>query len=293
MKTQPLKQYATIIVLLVFAFTSCKTTKLVTIEKVKPISTNRLIKKIEDNSFDYDVMAIKRIACQYEGPNDKRSFRANLKSEKDKRMLLTLSKINVPIARLYLTPDSVKMVNYLDKSYLTEDYDYLSDFVNADLDFKMIQSIISNEAFSYNDGERDNDLKDFVSYIDSGRYVLQSLKNRKLNKILRKGNEDKIDRYLKKLDEDDFVIQRLFVDPKTFKIEKIELDDQSNNRKVTVDFSEFEKVNRQLYPGDIDIYFASPEKELSIKIKLSKFSTDKDQSFNFNIPDRYDRVKRP
>jgi hypothetical protein len=293
LKTQPLKQYTTIIVLLVFAFTSCKTTKLVTIEKVKPISTNRLIKKIEDNSFDYDMMAIKRIACQYEGPNDKTSFRANLKSEKDKRMLLTLSKINVPIARLYLTPDSVKMVNYLDKSYLREDYDYLSDFVNADLDFEMIQSIISNEAFSYRDSERDNDFKDFVSYIDSGRYVLQSLKNRKLNKILRKGKEDKIDRYLKKLDEDDFVIQRLFVDPKTFKIQKIELDDQSNNRKVTVDFSEFEKVNRQLYPGDIDIYFASPKKELSIKIKLSKFSTDKDQSFNFNIPDRYDRVKRP
>ena len=263
---------------------------MVTIEKVRPISTNRLIKKVEEKSFDYKMLSIKRIACQYEGPNDKTSFRANLKSEKDKQILVTLSKINVPVARLYLTPDSVKMVNYLNKTYLNEDYQYLSDFVNADLDFETVQAIINNEAFSYRDNEHDNDFKEFVSYIDSGMYVLQSIKNRKLNKVLKKGKEDKVDRYLKKLDEEDFIVQHLYIDPKTFKIRKIVLDDQSNERKVTVDFSEFVNVEKQLYPGSIDIHFASPEKNLSMKIKLSKFSMEKDQSFNFNIPEKYDRM---
>ena len=96
---------------------------------------------------------------------------------------------------------------------------------------------------------------------------------------------------MNKLGEDDFIVQHLYIDPKTFKIRKIVLNDQSNSRKVTVDFSDFEKVDRQLYPGNIDILFASPEKDLSMKIKLSKFSTEKDQSFNFNIPDKYDRIQ--
>ncbi|KOH43787.1 DUF4292 domain-containing protein [Sunxiuqinia dokdonensis] len=283
------------IIILIFVvflgISSCKTSKVVSTEKIRPMNTNRLIRKVQDKSFDYDMLAIKRIVCQYEGPDEKASFRANLKSEKDKQILLTISKINIPLARLLLTPDSVRMVNYLKKEYLEEGYEYLSDLVNMELNFDLVQSIISNDAFSYRDDPRDNDFREFVSYADSGMYILQSIKNRKLDKIEQKGKEDKIDRYLNKLGEDDFIVQHFYIDSKTFKIRKIVLDDQSNSRKVTVDFSDFEKVDRQLYPGNINILFASPEKELSMKIKLSKFSTEKDQSFNFNIPDKYDRIQ--
>lgn len=291
MKTISQRHTIIVILLIFFGISSCKTSKVVTTEKIRPISTNRLIRKVEDKSFDYNVLAIKRIICQYEGPGEKASFRANLKSEKDKQILLTISKINIPLARLLLTPDSVKMVNYLKKEYLEEQYGYLSDLVNMELDFELVQSIISNDAFSYRDDPRDNEFREFVSYTDSGMYILQSIKNRKLEKIELKGKEEKMDRYLNKLGEDLFIVQYLYIDPKTFKVRKIVLDDQSNDRKVTVNFSDFEKVNRQLYPGNIDILFASPEKDLSMKIKLSKFSTENDQSFNFNIPEKYDRIQ--
>ena len=92
------------------------------------------------------------------------------------------------------------------------------------------------------------------------------------------------------MDGDDFIVQHLYIDPQTFKIRKITLDDQTNDRKVTVLFSEFVTVGRQLYPGDINIRFENAEKDLSMQIKLSKFSTEKDQSFNFNIPDKYSRM---
>jgi hypothetical protein len=272
-----------------FGLASCKTAREVTVEKVRPISTNRLIKKVDENSFDYKYLNIKRIVVQYDGPDEKTSFRASLKSEKDKQLQVSISKLNFPVARMHLTPDSVKLVNYMEKSYLLEDYDFLSGFVNADLDFEMVQAVISNEAFSYRDDPRDNDFKDFVSYTESGMYILQSLKRRKLTKIAKKGGEEKMDRYLNKLNEENFIVQQLYIDPKTFKIRKILLDDQSNQRTAAINFSEFEKIGGQLYPGSIDIKFASQEKDLSIKIKLSKFSTEKD-SFSFNVPEKYSRV---
>lgn len=274
---------------MLFGFASCKTAREVTVERVRPISTNKLIRKVEENSFDYKYLNIKRIVVQYDGHDEKTSFRASLKSEKDKQLQVSISKLNFPVARMHLTPDSVKLVNYMEKSYLLEDYDFLSGFVNADLDFEMVQAVISNEAFSYRDDPRDNDFKDFVSYTESGMYILQSLKRRKLTKIAKKGGEEKMDRYLNKLNEENFIVQQLYIDPKTFKIRKILLDDQSNQRTATINFSEFEKVNGQLYPGSIDIKFASQEKDLSIKIKLSKFSTEKD-SFSFNVPEKYSRV---
>ncbi len=290
MKNKQIHQVLPIFILLVIGIVSCKAPKVVTVEKVRSISTNRLIKNIEDNAFQYDWLSIKRIACQYETPDDKTSFRANLKSEKDNRVLLTFSKLNVPVGRLLLTPDSVKLINYLDKNYVLKDYDYLSNIVNADLTFDVVQSVLSNSPFSYREDPRDNDYKEFVSYIDSGMYVLQSIKIRKLDKIENKGKEEKIERYLKKLEEDNFVVQYLYVDPNTFKIREIILDDKSNNRKVNIEFSDFSDLESQLYPGQINIFFESPTNTLKMKVKLSKFSLEEDSNFNFKIPEKYKKA---
>jgi hypothetical protein len=276
------------ILLTVLVFTSCKTSKTITTyEKLKPISTNRLIKNVEDNAFEYNGLDIKRIACVYENSGNKTSFRASLSSENDKFIQLSISKLNLPVARILLTPDSVKMVNYLEKNYFLGDYSYIGQRLGATIDFQVVQSILTNDVFSYRKDEKDKDFKEFVSYSDNGMYVLQSLKNRKLEKINRKGKEEKIDRYLKKLDEESFIVQYLYIDPKTYKVRKIVMDDVTENRNVTVDFDEFTAVGEQLYPGNINIHFLSPDNDLKMKIRMSKFSLDSDPDINFKIPEKY------
>lgn len=269
---------------------SCKAPKTLTIEKLKPISANRLIRNVEENAFDYKNLDISKISCQYETPDNKTSFRASLKWEQDQYVYLMLSKMNIPVARVLLQPDSVKMINYLEKNYFLEDYSFLQKFISADIDFDVVQSIISNNVFSYREDSKDNDFKEFVSYTDSGMYVLQSLKNRKLVKIQQKGKDDKIDRYLKKLGEEDFLVQYLHIDPQTFKVRKIILDDQFSSRKVQVDFDEFVPVENQLYPGIINVHFKSPENDLKMSLRLSKISNEKNSDLNFNIPEKYKRV---
>jgi hypothetical protein len=261
-----------------------------TATRLKPINTNRLIRNIGENSFNYHSFDIKRISCQYETPHEKTSFRASLESVKDQYVLLSLTKINMPVARVLLTPDSVKVINYFEKTYMTKDYSYLNKFFNADVDFDVIQSILTNDIFSYRDDPRDHDFREFVTYADSGLYVLQSLKNRKLQKIERKRKEEKIDRYLRKLDEESLIIQSLYVDPVHYKIRRIVLDDRDEQKNLTINFSEFQPVDGKLYPGDIQIRFTGPGDFLTVKIKLAKFSTQTDQEFSFKIPERYKRV---
>lgn len=227
----------------------------------------------------------------YETPDEKTSFRANLESVKDKHIMVSLSKLNLPVARLLLTPDSVRMVNYFEKTYLIRDYSYLKDFFNADIDFELVQSILANHVFSYRNGQGDQDFREFVTYADSGMYVMQSLKNRKLEKIERKSKEERAERYLKKFEEEDLIIQSLYIDPVNFKIKKIVLDDRGEEKTLTVRFSDFQPVGNKLYPGDIQIYFRGPDDFLNIRIKLSKFSTQTDQpELNFKIPERYKRL---
>ena len=276
---------------MILGFTSCKTPTAIITGDLRAMSAKRLIDNIEENAFDYKGLQIKRISCQYEDGDEKTTFRANLQSAKDEYIFLTLSKLNVPVGRLLLTPDSVKMINYLQKNYFIEDYNFLEDFVSADIDFYTVQSILTSDVFSYrDDDEVETDFKEFVSYTYSGMYVLQSMKNRKLNKILEGGNDGKMDRFLKKMDDDALIVQYLYIDPSNFKIRKIILDDLTNKRKVNVDFDEYELVDNQLYPGNIDIHFTSETSNLRLKVELNNFSTEYSSEYNFRIPEKYERT---
>ncbi len=288
MKKNPFQFKYISALLVLLAFASCKSGKNLTADdKLKPISTNRLIKNVEENAFQYESLDIKRIACVYETPDNKISFRATLTSERDSNIQVNISKMNLPVGRVLLTPDSVKMVNYLQRNYFLGDYSFMEKMLGAAVDFNTVQAIMANDVFAY----RSDDM-DFESYVDNGQYVLQSMKNRKLNKINRKGKDDKVDRYLNKIDEESFVVQYLWIDPNTFKVNKILIDDLSEDRKLTVDFSEFTEVENQLYPGSIDVLFESATSKLGLKVKLSRFSLDSDTSVDFKIPEKYKPLKR-
>ena len=276
--------------MLLLAMVSCKAPETVTTTRLKPISTNRLIRNMEEKAFDHRYFDIKRITCQYETPHERTSFRASLGFAKDKYILLSLTKINLPVAKVLLTPDSVKVINYFEKTYIAKDYRYLSRFFNADVDFDVIQSVLANEIFSYRDDPRDRDFREFVTYPDSGLYVLQSLKNRKLQKIERKRKEEKIERYLKRLDEESLIIQSVYVDPVYYKIRRIVLDDRGEHKNLTIHFSGFQPVDGKLYPGEIQVRYQGPGDFLTVKVKLGKLSVQTEQEPGFKIPERYKRV---
>jgi len=258
--------------------------------EAKPISTGKLLKKVEQNAFDYNQFTIKRINCQFSNDESKANFKVNLKAIKDDKILVSLSKLNIPVGRVLLTPDSVKYVNYIDRNYFVDDYSFLSRFLNIDLDFATIQSILSNNAFSYRNDRKNKEFRNFISYIDSGMYVIQSEKERKIAKIEGKGKTDKIERRLKRMDQNALILQKMYFNPGNFALLKLSIEDVTNNRKMEMDFDDFTKVMNKDYPGYISMQFISPQSTVNMKIRMSGFSTDKITSFNFKIPEKYEQI---
>lgn len=271
--------------------TSCKSTRNIPTVTAKPISTSKLLKNIEENSFDYDHFSIKRINCQFSGVNTKATFRVSLKAVKDKEILVSISKLNIPVGRVLLTPDSVKYVNYIDRNYFTDDYSYLSSFLNIDLDFASIQSIISNNAFSYRNDPRNKDFKNFESYIESGLYVLQSEKEKKIDKLEEKGRPGKIERRLKRLDDDALILQKMYFNPANFTLSKLLIEDKTNVRKMELNFDEFVEIENKDYPGYMSMNFISDDQEVSLNVRMSGFSTEKLESQSFDIPEKYQKIR--
>jgi hypothetical protein len=279
-----------VVLFLALWFSSCRTVRELPTVEAKPISTGKLLKKVEQNAFDYNYFTIKRINCQFSNGENKANFKVNLKAIKDDKILVSISKLNIPVGRVLLTPDSVKYVNYIERNYFVDDYSYLSRFLNIDLDFATIQSILSNNAFSYRNDRKNKDFRNFISYIDSGMYVVQSEKERKIAKIEEKVKADKMERRMKRLDLDALILQRMYFNPGNFALVKLIIDDKTNDRKMEMDFDDFTQVKNKDFPGFISMQFISLQSNVNMKIRMSGFSTEKISSFSFKIPEKYEQI---
>ena len=272
-----------IVLCVILGFSSCKTTRVATTSKavVKPMSTARLVRNIENNTFDYKHLSIKKINCQFDNGRVSASFKASIYAEKDEQITLMLSKLNIPMARLWLTPDSVKFINYLEDSYYLDDYSYLSDMLHMNLDFDIVNAIISNDVFSLSNQKGDAD-ENYTTTIENGMYVLQSVRDSQTG-------ENKPVRRIKRGERPGSVLQTMYVDPVTFNLHKLTLEDALNARKLSIDYSNFTPVGKQLYPGEIFLSLLSPDSNMQMKIKLDNFSLEKEKGVRFKVPEKFTR----
>jgi len=280
-----------VILLIAVWLTSCRTARNLSTEIAKPINTGKLLKNVEKNSFNYEYFTIKRINCQFSNNNARANFYVNLKAHKNEKILVSISKLKIPVGRVLLTPDSVKYVNYMDRNYFVDDYSYLSEFLNIDLDFATIQCIIANNAFSYRNDSKNKDFKTFDSFIEEGMHVLQSEKTRKIFKMEVKEKTEKIERRMKRLDDNALILQKMYFNPANFALTRLIINDKTNNRIMNMQFDNFVEIQNKDYPGMIDMSFNSAENEVKLKTRMSGFSTEKIGSFNFKIPEKYERIK--
>jgi hypothetical protein len=268
----------------VLGLSSCRTTRKApaSMAVAKPMSTAKLIRNIENNAFDYKHLSIKRIVCQFDNGKVSTSFRANIQAEKNEQITMMINKLSIPVARLWLTPDSVKFINYLENNYFLDDYSYLSSKLDMNLDFQMVNAIITNDVFSLRDHKSAVE-DDYLSSIQNGMYVLQSIRKQQLP-------DHKFARRLRKGSKPSGIVQTLYVDPGTYKINQLTIEDAQNKRKVDIKFSDFTEVGKQLYPGEISLSLISPDNNMDLKIKLGNFSLEKERSVRFKVPEKFTRT---
>ena len=224
------------------------------------MGTERLIGHINENSFSHRSIEIKKINVQIETPDKKSSFRANLKSRQGEFALLSINKLAVPAAKIMLEPDSIKLINYIDKYWMTDSYDYIESILNIGIKFDDIQAIIFDDILYF------QGFANFVSYTDSGYYVIKSIVK----------------------DNESHIVKFLYVDPENYKIRKVIIDNEKQNERVVINFSEYNYLGGQLYPGAISLDYKG-ETFLKISVKLSGAEINK-VAPTFVIPTNYKKM---
>jgi hypothetical protein len=287
-KPTTLSRGLVLIFLLAVILSSCKSEKIVNEAKLKPMSAERILRKIEDQVLDYRNFSIKRISCQVDDGDNRTTFRANLSTQKDKSVVVSFNKLNIPVGKILLTPDKVKYVNYLEKNYFEGDYSFIQKLLNVELDFSDIQAFISNNLLMLN-GKPGNETKDYTSDIEFGKYILRSSKERELKSISKSGNRKELRKQSRQGKIS--VLQTIVVNPQNFSIEKIRMEEKGGIDWLEFVFDEYTSVGGRIYPGSVGMEIHTSGTILSVKLHLAGFDRDKPDVRGFKIPEKYERIK--
>ena len=258
---------------LILFLTSCKTQRSVIKEPIKEYGADYLFDKLKENELKFDWFSAK-FSLDMILDKKNTSFSGQIRMRKDSVIWITLSPaLGIEAARLLITTDSVKFINRINKEYFVGDYYLVNNFLDSNVDFDVLQSILlGNDLTYYEDGK-------FRATYDSKEYHLVTMERRKLKKHV-----------ITWQDEERIFIQNIFLSPETFKITQMKIKEvKKENNKLEATYSDFFRVTDQLFPNHVTYHLTS-DKIIDVDLDYSRIRIDEPQQFPFKISSKYSRM---
>jgi len=213
-----------------------------------------------------------RVAVDAELDRDKRSFNVNLRMRRDSIIWMSISPaLGIEVARVLISPDSVKVLNRINGTYFKGGFGYLSELLQADLNFKMLQSILLGHAYLHYTVDK------YILDRENGEFVLSTFKKRKM----KRENEMIIP---------EIVTQEIWYSPDRQRVSRMEMRDYRPMRNFSVRYLAYELIDSLQVPSSFQID-AQANKSLRVQMTYSRIVLNKVQNTAFSIPDDYEPMR--
>jgi len=264
-------------VVLIGLLASCRSTKkiqtaiskkdtvaVVTVQEGAPKNdTVRIIKQtlrsVDSNRIDFRTYSAK-VNVDYTGGDGKKyNVNANIRMLKDTAIWVSVNAIlGIEAMRLFITQDSVKLLDKLNKTYTSRSVDYLREVTSLPLNLYTLQDlIIGNPVF-----------------FDSTNVVSYSINNNQIS-LLSLGD---LFKNLITVDEND----------KTLLHSKLDDVNPGRNRTADLTYSDYESKRGKPFSTKRRIVVAEKNR-LDVRLDFKQYEFDQDVSFPFSIPKNYSR----
>jgi hypothetical protein len=273
------------VILLSFFFSNCKHTENIAVQKkIKRLSVGKVIKLVNDRALKYETLSVKKYALSFSNDGKVTSFRGSYKIRRDSIIQIYAQKLAIPVGKMEINTDSFRIAYFLNQELFAGKNNYLSKQLGMDLDFGVVQAILSNRLFSFHQDSKEKNFKDYVCDIEDNMYRISSMRDRKLKRFNK--NEEKYERYLNRKDETHLIKQDIYIDADSFVVRRMVFNEFDSNRQVKLEFSKYEKVMNQWFPGLIEMRLTG-DKIMELSMELSKISLDDEKNFGFSVSPKY------
>ena len=224
--------------------------------KDKLVSFNR---DLAVDYFSFEFMQA-RARVRYDDGKQNVSATANIRIKKDSIIWMSVSKLGIEGARLLINPDSVLIIDKLNKKYISYSFSELSKEFDFDIDYHLVESVVLGNLIYPYEREKVEKTEGFLRYD-------QQLENFLFNN---------------------------FIGTSTKKLEKLQVEDVTTKNTISVNYGDFKEINQEIFPFSIDAsinYVEKSKKNIDINIGFSRAEIGSQPlSFPFRAPSRYRRI---
>ena len=222
-------------------------------------SSKNIIKSHQAASPNFSTLAA-RMHVTYENGEKLQSIAVSLRMEKDKKIWIKASLLGITLAKAFITPEKVSYYESISNTYFDGDFSLLSEWLGTDIDFQKAQSILLGQSIF------DLDAK-YKSVVIVNKYKLQP-----------------------KTQVNNFIYS-LFLNPDNFKISSETLSQPDEDRKFTLSYGKYQKIEKNYYPSQFNITSTQKGSETKIAVSYKKIDHNAAIKFPFTIPKGYEEIQ--
>ncbi len=208
------------------------------------------------------------------------SFKVHIRIQKDSAIWVSITPLlGIEMARALITQDSIIFMNRVKSEYFKGDFSYINKTFNVDLDYDMLQALLVGNSIDFEKNEK------VRTSIDRKKdlYFIGTEKKRKIKKDLKKDlKKDK-----EKIKEQ---TQIIWLSPENMKIAELLLHDPERDQSLHSTFSDYQAIDEQLFPHKLQFNIEA-KRNLTINVNYNKVTLNKELSFSFKIPSKYEQVQ--
>ncbi len=224
-----------------------------------PGSAKKTVKKVEVEEVDFEYFET-RTKIRYKEDRQKINGNAQIRIKKDSLIWLSLSpSLGIEVTRSIITPDTIIVINRMEKEYYTFNFKQLSDYFSFQIDFDLLQSMLL------------------------------------ANLPIAVGPDDKISEipgYTKLNQKKGLLMVDSYINTENKKLETVIIKELYSQNQMSLKYSDFTKLRNTLFPQLclINLTYDTPNGPLvtSVDIEYNKVEiSDKPLKFPFSVPEKY------
>lgn len=245
------------LVCLAMLFFSCRAKKeTAAVVNTVPVVTNNKsasIKAIYDNAFGFKTLSAKaKIDFKFNNASNGASL--NMRIRNDEVIWMSVTAIaGIEVARVMITPDSIKIHNRLQGEYLAKPFSFISQYANRTIDFNTLQNLLVGNTIKGSVSE------DSEFNINGAQTIVKS-------------------------SAEDILYELIFNEH--YKLTENRLRD-ARGQQLTAQYSDFQTVSGRNLPYSVIMLSNAGNKNVRIDIKYSSVSVNEPLDFPFSIPKRF------
>jgi len=241
--------------LVILLFVSCKSKKLAQDIRIEQNTSESALQILEGHNIEYEWFSAKA-KLKYSDPSDSESGTTYIRIKRDSTIWITLKKYSVEGFRLSFNPDSIVILNRLEKTYSIAYWEDLSRKYDTDLNYAKLQNWLVGNV------ELPQDSSKLHTYADTSAFTFEFLKEE---------------------------IHHSYTVPLFHNtISDYTIEDR-NGKKVNLRFDDCKKEYDFCYFREYSIPLSGDE-EIFLRLEISELEINVPKKTAFEIPTRYTRI---